>query len=60
MDRGRIRGKFKVVFKEKEFQLKDGRNAFLRSPSADDAENMLQFIIKASGETDFGQVHICV
>ena len=49
-----------MVFKEKEFQLKDGRNAFLRSPSADDAENMLQFIIKTSGETDFGQVHICV
>lgn len=42
-----------MVFKEKEFKLKDGRNAFLRSPSADDAENMLQFIIKASGETDF-------
>jgi acetyltransferases, including N-acetylases of ribosomal proteins len=42
-----------VVFKEKEFKLKDGRNAFLRNPSEDDAENMLQFIIKASGETDF-------
>ena len=49
-----------MVVKEKEFQLKDGPNAFLRSPSADDAENMLQFIIKTSGETDFGQVHICV
>lgn len=42
-----------MVVKEKEFKLKDGRNAFLRSPSGDDAENMLQFIIKASGETDF-------
>ena len=42
-----------MVFKEKEFKLKDGRNALLRKPSVDDAENMLQFIIKASGETDF-------
>ena len=49
-----------MVVKEKEFKLKDGRSALLRNPSADDAENMLQFIIKASGETDFGQVHICV
>ena len=42
-----------MVFKEKEFKMKDGRNALLRSPSVDDAEDMLQFIIKASGETDF-------
>ena len=42
-----------MVFEEKEINLKDGRNALLRSPSADDAEEMLQFIIKASGETDF-------
>lgn len=42
-----------MVFEEKEFKLKDGRNALLRSPSVDDAEDMLQFIIKASGETDF-------
>ena len=42
-----------MVFKEKEFKLKDGRDALLRSPCEDDAEDMLQFIIKASGETDF-------
>ena len=42
-----------MVFEKKEFKLKDGRKALLRSPSADDAEDMLQFIIKASGETDF-------
>lgn len=42
-----------VVFKEKKFKLKDGREALLRSPCEDDAEEMLQFIIKASGETDF-------
>ena len=42
-----------MVFEKKEFKLKDGRKALLRSPSVDDAEDMLQFIIKASGETDF-------
>ena len=42
-----------MVFKETEFKLKDGRVALLRSPREDDAEEMLQFIIKASGETDF-------
>ena len=42
-----------MVFKETEFKLKDGRVALLRSPHEDDAEEMLQFIIKASGETDF-------
>jgi len=42
-----------MVFKKKEFKLKDGRKAVLRTPSEDDAEDMLQFIVKASGETDF-------
>ena len=42
-----------MVFKETEFKLKDGRTALLRSPHEDDAEEMLQFIINASGETDF-------
>ncbi|MCR4786950.1 MAG: GNAT family N-acetyltransferase [Lachnospiraceae bacterium] len=42
-----------MVFAEKEFKLKDGRNAILRSPSENDAEDMLRFIKKASGETDF-------
>ena len=42
-----------MIFKEMKFKLKDGREAILRSPSEDDAAEMLQFIIKASGETDF-------
>jgi len=42
-----------MIFEETEFQLKDGRTALLRSPCEDDAEEMLQFIRKASGETDF-------
>lgn len=42
-----------MIFKEIEFKLKDGRNALLQSPSEENAKEMLQFIIKASGETDF-------
>lgn len=42
-----------MVFKDKEFQLKDGRTALLRSPCEEDAAEMLQFIRTASGETDF-------
>ena len=42
-----------MVFTENRFQLKDGREALLQSPCENDAEEMLQFIIKASGETDF-------
>ena len=42
-----------MIFNETEFKLKDGRIARLRSPTEKDAEEMLQFIIKASGETDF-------
>ena len=42
-----------MVFQETVFKLKDGRVALLRSPHEDDAEEMLQFIIKASCETDY-------
>ena len=42
-----------MVFREKVFRLKDGRDALLRSPTEADAEEMLRFIVKASGETDF-------
>ena len=36
-----------------EFELKDGRSALLRSPGSGDAAEMLRFIIRASGETEF-------
>ena len=42
-----------MVFKETSFKLKDGRDALLRSPCEGDAEEMIQFIIKASDETDY-------
>ena len=42
-----------MVFKEITFALKDGRQALLRNPCEDDAEKMLQFFVKASGETDY-------
>ena len=42
-----------MVFSEIERTLKDGRAALLRSPREADAEEMLAFIRKASGETEF-------
>lgn len=42
-----------MVFKQTTFKLRDGRDALLRSPCESDAEEMLRFIVKASGETDF-------
>ncbi len=42
-----------MVFEEMTFELKDGRQALLRSPCEDDAEELLKFVAKASGETDY-------
>ena len=42
-----------MIFEETVCTLRDGRDAILRSPCENDAKEMLQFIIKASGETDF-------
>ena len=42
-----------MIFKETKFELKDGREALLRSPCEKDAEQMLRYIIRASGETDY-------
>ena len=42
-----------MVYNDTEIILKDGRKALFRSPCEDDAEEMLRFITKASGETDF-------
>ena len=42
-----------MIFNETTIRLKDGRTAILRSPREEDAKDMLRFIIKACGETDF-------
>ena len=42
-----------MIFKEITFELKDGRQALLRSACEDDAEEMFKFIVKASGETNY-------
>ena len=42
-----------MIFEEKQLPLKDGRAAVLKSPCAEDAEKLLNYIKKACGETDF-------
>ena len=42
-----------MTVQEKTFILKDGRTALFRSPMEEDTEEMLRFIIKASGQTEF-------
>ena len=42
-----------MIFEEKQIPLKDGRAAVLKSPCAEDAEKLLNYIKKACGETDF-------
>lgn len=42
-----------MVLEEKYIKLKDGRNALLRPPVPDDAETLIDFLKRASTETDF-------
>ena len=42
-----------MVLQETVFNLKDGRRAVLRSPLKSDAEEMIQFLVRVYGETDF-------
>ena len=42
-----------MLVQEIVFQLNDGRSALLRSPREEEAEEMRQFIITASGQTEF-------
>ena len=42
-----------MILEETGFRLRDGRGAVLRSPCAADAKDLLAYIIRASGETDF-------
>ena len=41
-----------MIFDEKQITLKNGQSALLKSPCAEDAEKMLNYIRKACGETD--------
>lgn len=42
-----------MIIKEIEFQLKDGRNALVRSPKDEDVQGMLDYLYISAGETDF-------
>ena len=42
-----------MFIEEIPFTLRDGRQACLRSPRPEDAEMMVDYLIKTSGETDF-------
>ncbi len=42
-----------MIFKDKEIQLKDGRTGLLRAPREEDAEMLLDYLVRSSGETDF-------
>ncbi len=42
-----------MIFETKQIILKDGRTAILKSPSVEDAEQLLNYIKKCCGETDF-------
>ena len=42
-----------MIFKEKQITLKDGRTAILKTPYAEDAAKMLNYIKSACGETEF-------
>ena len=42
-----------MVIEQFSFLLKDGRTAIIRSPKEEDWQNLISFITKATGETDF-------
>ena len=42
-----------MLFEEKIITLKDGRSAVLKSPDVEDAEQLMNYIKKACGETEF-------
>lgn len=42
-----------MIYKTRGIVLKDGRSAILRAPRESDAEEMLEYLRTASGETEF-------
>ena len=42
-----------MIINDVRFQLKDGREAVLRSPKEEDIESTLEYLVTSAGETDF-------
>ncbi len=42
-----------MEFDTLKFKLKDGREAILKNPDAEDAEGLLDYLVRSSSETDF-------
>jgi len=42
-----------IIFKDKKVKLKNGEECILRSPDAKDAERLIDYLRKASSETDY-------
>ena len=42
-----------MIIEQFDFLLKDGRRATIRSPKVEDAQNLIKYLVKATGETDF-------
>jgi len=42
-----------MIIKEFAFTLKDGRNAIIRSPRVEDSQNLINYLIQVTGETDY-------
>ena len=42
-----------MIIKEFTFTLKDGREAIIRSPRVEDSQDLINYLTKAAGETDF-------
>ena len=42
-----------MIVKDVRFQLKDGREALLRSPKEEDVESTLEYLFISAGETDY-------
>ena len=48
-----LKGEKGMIVKDVRFQLKDGREALLRSPKEEDVESTLEYLFISAGETDY-------
>lgn len=42
-----------MIIDDVRFELKDGREAILRSPKEEDVESTLEYLVTSAGETDY-------